>query len=368
MKKGVLVLLSAMVAISMVGCSSGKVNEGDKTEQVASESSITQEESSSEKVESAEPLDLTGLWVQEDAENDSYMAAEIREDGKIGIFFVLKENDTPQTYWVGTYDAPADSVDEYSWISENTFGGISLLASSADTKEFTYKDGKITYEVTVKGNSRDVNLIRGEWDNSNIPDSAFGSVKASQADFKNIEIADSGWIMQNEKFLMYYVVLHNPNENTVVEYPSFRITARDGEGNLLETTDQTLSVVYPGQDFFYGSQAFSVDTMPDSVEFEMLDVKDYNLKDVSIMPEFKQLEVVSINASSDKLLGEISNPNDYDLDQVVVVAIYKNASGEVIGIENTYVNDVKAGTTTPFSAGVRIKEEIGTVECYANEW
>ena len=368
MKKRVLVLLSAMVMISMAGCSSGKVNESDKTEQVAAESSTAQEENSSGEAESVEPLDLTGLWIQKDADNDSFMAAEIREDGKIGVFFVLKENDTPQTYWVGTYDSPADSADEYSWTSENTFGGVSLLASSADTKEFTYKDGKLTYEVTIKGNSRDVSLIRGEWDNSKIPDSAFGSAKASQADFKNIEITDSGWIMQNEKFLKYYVVLHNPNESIVVEHPSFRITARDGEGNLLETTDQTISVVYPGQDFFFGSQAFSLDTMPDSIEFEILDAKDYNLKDISIMHEFKQLEVVNTNAGSDKLLGEISNPNDYDIDRVVVVAIYRNASGEVIGIENTYVKDVKAGTTTPFSDGVRIKEEIGSVDCYANVW
>ena len=150
--------------------------------------------------------------------------------------------------------------------------------------------------------------------------------------------------------------------------PGFRITARDANGGLLGTTEQYLSVIYPGQDFVFGTQAFEVGSMPENVEFEPLAVEDYNLKNAGGMQEYKPLEVVNANLSSDNILGEINNPNDYDLDQVTLVAICRNAAGELIGVENTYVSDVKANATTPFSGYAYIEGEVASIECYANQW
>lgn len=383
MKKAFALLLAAIMVISLVGCGSNASPSENANAQTNSETATTQ--APTEKTEGAsnsesttsvpettpeavEPIDLTGLWVQEESDNKTYMAATIREDGKIGVFFVLEGDDTPWTYWVGTYEVPADGKDEFSWVSENTYDGNGLMASSDDTKEFTYKDDKISYPITIQGQSGTLTLVRGEWDTSKIPESVFVAEKSDKADFKNVEIADSGWYLKNNEWLYYYVVLHNPNEKIAVEFPSFRITARDANGVLLGTEDQTLSIIYPGQDFVFGSQAFSVDEMPDKVEFEMLDAEDYNLKNVSVLDEFKPLEVVNAGVKSEKLLGEVKNPNDYDIDTVAVVAICKNAAGEIIGIENTYVDNVKAGSTTPFSTSVYLKESVESVECYANQW
>ena len=377
MKAKLSILLAVLIGAALVGCGSSSGSAANASSQNTStvETSSKAEsiadsvkEEPQPETESVEPLDLTGQWIQENADASNYMAATIREDGRIGVFFIMENFDGPQIYWVGTYEAPQDNAEEYSWVSENTFGGNALLSSSDETKEFTYQAGKISYPITIQGKKGTVSLIRGDWDVSKIPESAFTSVKASQVDYKDLEVKDSGWYLKNGQWLYYYVVLHNPNEEIAVNLPGFRITARDANGGLLGTTDQILSVIYPGQDFVFGSQAFEVGSMPDKVDFEILTVDDYKLKSVGGLQEYKPLEVVNANISSDKILGEISNPNEYDLDQVTLVAICRNAAGELIGVENTYVSDVKANSTTPFSTSAYIDGEVASIECYANQW
>lgn len=353
MKKLLVLFIAVAMTFGLAGCGSGSNDTGSLEPAPAQEKQA--------------PLDLTGMWVQEDAGAD-YMTAVIQDDGRIGVFFLFEGDDEPWTYWVGTYDAPTESKNEYVWTSQNTYGGEGLYASSADTKEFTYKNGKLTYTLTINGESADISLVKKDWDTSKIPASAFGSVKIDKSSFKNVEISDSGWFVANEKWVKYYVVLHNPNEGIAVELPAFRITARDAGGLLLGTEDQYLSIIYPGQDFVFGSQAFSVDEMPAKVEFEMLDAEEYDLKNASTMEAYKPLEVVNAGLKSDKLLGEINNPNDYDIDTAVLVAICRNAVGEIVAIENTYVDDVKAGASTPFSTSVHIKESVDSVEFFANRW
>ena len=371
-KKLSILLVITMVILTIVGCGGGASTDTTSTTSAnadaKAESNGTATETATEKVEEkVEPLDLTGLWIQNNGK-ESYMTGIIKEDGSMGLFFILEGDDTPWTYWIGTYDAPTDDKDEYSWTSTNTYGGNGLLASSADTKDFKYKDGKITYEVSMQGETMDVELIRGEWDTSNIPSSAFTSVKVDTADVKPLELKDSGWFVKSGEWLYYYVDIYNPNEDIAVEYPSFRITARDSSNVLLGTEDQTLSIIYPGHHFIYGSQAFSVDEIPDKVEFEMLDPEDYNLKSASGLGEYKNLEVVNTGLRSEKFVGEINNPNDQDYDTVAVVVICKDASGNVVNIENTFVDDVKGGTTTPFDISTYSKDEFDTMEFYANQW
>ena len=136
---------------------------------------------------------------------------------------------------------------------------------------------------------------------------------------------------------------------------------------MLGTEDQVLSVIYPEQHFIYGFQAFSVDDMPETVEFEVLTPEDYNLKRASVMEPYQPLEVVNTAVRSDKIVGEINNPNNETLNGVVVV-LCKNSAGELVGIESTFVDDVSAGGSTPFSISIYGYTDIAEIECYANRW
>lgn len=152
MRKRILaILLAGMMAISATAC--GGSNDSSIDPDSASNSSEQLEEPE-------EPTDLTGTWKSE--ENDgSYQEAVITTD-RIEINWVSDGGDTKSIYWIGTYEAPTEAVDEYSWTSERNKEetDTALLASTDDTKDFTYKDGVISYEASALGTTKTVELTK----------------------------------------------------------------------------------------------------------------------------------------------------------------------------------------------------------------
>ena len=152
MKKKVIMLLMATTLV-MSGCgnsssTSGTGNESDKSAQVA--------ETETEK----EPLDLTGTWTSED--NDGSWMEAVVSDGVITINWVSDNGDTKSIYWVGTYDAPTEYVEEYSWTSERDKEKTdsALMASTDDTKDFSYTNDEITYEASALGTTTTIHLAK----------------------------------------------------------------------------------------------------------------------------------------------------------------------------------------------------------------
>ena len=388
-----LLLITALVSSISACGSSGSTSTNDSVAQVESktassaatsvEPTTTSEETAAEPnsqasspVESvepvAEPLDLTGLWVQPEPEA-TRMVAEIRDDGKIGIFFITDDDvANPWVYWIGTYDGSDATGTEYSWTSKNTFAGTSMFASTADTKDFTYENESLKFELTIQGKTGEITLVRGDWDNSVISDEVYAEplsdedVAAAQSG-EVLELTNTGWIVDGD-YLDYYLTLHNNSDNTIVELPTIRITARDKDNILLGTTDQTLSVIYPGQDFIYGSQAFSVDEIPETVEFEIQPPNDYNLKRADSASEYVPMEVINSALRSDKFVGEISNSNSYNIDMAYVVVLGKDSDGTIIKVEGTFVNNIPATGTAPFDIHLYNFENVTDYEVYANQW
>ena len=150
-KKILIVMLVGMLAVSATAC--GRSNDSSSDPDSASNSSEQLEEPE-------EPTDLTGTWKSE--ENDgSYQEAVITTD-RIEINWVSDGGDTKSIYWSGTYDAPIEAVDEYSWTSERNKEetDTALLASTDDTKDFTHKDGVISYEASALGTTKTVELTK----------------------------------------------------------------------------------------------------------------------------------------------------------------------------------------------------------------
>ena len=69
-------------------------------------------------------------------------------------------------YWAGSYVAPTDSKTPYTWDSVNNTDktGSAILASSDETKTFTYSDDTISYSVTALGVTKKVTLERADID------------------------------------------------------------------------------------------------------------------------------------------------------------------------------------------------------------
>lgn len=150
-KKIVTLLIAGILALSVAACGGGYEDIKDNS-------------SSSQSTEAApeEPTDLTGTWKSEENEG-SWMEATIADD-TIEINWVSDDGNTRSIYWVGTYEAPTEAVKEYNWTSERDKEktDTALLASTDDTKDFTYKDDVISYEVSAMGTTTTMELTKDE--------------------------------------------------------------------------------------------------------------------------------------------------------------------------------------------------------------
>lgn len=134
MKKIIVLAAATALALALVGCGSSQPEE---------------------------PADLTGTWKSQE-KGGSYQEATITEDA-ITINWVSDGGKTKSLYWAGTYTAPTESGD-YEWTSENDISKTqsALLASSDETKDFAYKDGKISYEVSAMGTTTTMELEKAD--------------------------------------------------------------------------------------------------------------------------------------------------------------------------------------------------------------
>ena len=107
------------------------------------------------------PANLEGNWIDSEyTESDSYMTATIT-DNVIEIYWCMDGGESTALYWAGSF-APPTTPGDYSWDSVNDTEKTStaLLASGAETKTFSYKNGEILFELTAIGVTRTVHLVR----------------------------------------------------------------------------------------------------------------------------------------------------------------------------------------------------------------
>lgn len=125
----------AIGAFALAGCD-GSVSSNDAT-------SVPQE-----------PLDLTGTWKQTNSgdPDNAWMEAVVGGDS-IAVNWVMDGGTATALYWRGSYTAPSGSTDEYSWTSTSTIDPAMFngLASQDETKDFTYANGKLTWQQTAMG-------------------------------------------------------------------------------------------------------------------------------------------------------------------------------------------------------------------------
>ena len=154
MKKN-LILIAALSGLALAGCAS---NSGAPAVEGTGGSNAVS--TPAEEAPAPEPLDLTGEWKQTNSNSaDSYQAATISGD-TITVNWMNDAESTTALYWVGTYIAPTDAADTYSWTSARDVAQTesAILASGDDAKEFTYTGGRLTYNVTALGVTKTVEL------------------------------------------------------------------------------------------------------------------------------------------------------------------------------------------------------------------
>lgn len=150
MKKKILTAMIAAAILAMLTACGG----------TTSTDNGSAENTASQKAEEKQPADLTGDWKQvNSSSDDSYQQATISGD-TIEIYWVSDNGDTKSLYWAGSFEAPTTADEPYSWESKNDHDKTdsALMASSDDTKKFTYEKNQISYEASALGTTSTIRL------------------------------------------------------------------------------------------------------------------------------------------------------------------------------------------------------------------
>lgn len=147
---GPIIPLALVSALVLTGCAT-------------TDASIGETSPAAEQVpETATAPDLSGDWVYTNTDNkDDALIASI-DDGVITVEWDLQSTGIRGIYWVGTFEAPTTTDEPYTWTSQrDTVATYSeLLASTSDTKDFTYEGDTISFDVSIQGDTANVQMKR----------------------------------------------------------------------------------------------------------------------------------------------------------------------------------------------------------------
>lgn len=360
-------LLILSILFSFTACTGSSSTESAKN----TEESDTVDSSA----ETKSSLDLRGSWVEKGQEgSESYQAGFI-EDDVIEIYWMSDHGNTASLYWSGSFEAPADSFDEYTWdsVNDTVKTNYALLASDDNTKTFTYKNGELSYQVTALGITKSVSLEKTDRDYTQFRNSS-GAIGAAQ-DGKNVELVSSRyWIIPGSygNHLFYAVQIHNPNEKYAVLFPKIHITARASDGSILKTEDQTLSSIAAADTITYGNSVLYDGPVADTVELYVdNDDQYYTYQESS--EAIRQADLVISNVSvnpgmiGSTFTGEVTNRSTVDADTVCIIVMYKK-DGQFFGGETTYIDNLRSGESKPFEVTALADMDYDSYEIYALNW
>lgn len=333
-KKIVALFLTVALCAFATGCGSN-TNESKSDDTTAKE-------------EVKEPTDLTGTWASE--ENDgSYQEAIITEN-TIEINWVSDGGKTKSIYWIGTYEAPTDSTDKYSWTSERDKEKTdsALLASQDDTKSFAYEDKKISYEVSLMGTTSTMELSQVSKD---IPEN-YNAEKEPKTEATGNETTDTQSQQTEASYEVTYQnisfhqdsigtiwsqaiveVANTGNDDLYLDRSSYELVSEDG--TIIHTTSNVFTpypqIIGPGEKgYYYEENMMDAGTPTDGISITP-HISAKTSQSENIRLEVSATEIYDKEMGGIDLHGKIRNTTGVEQSNINVVAILFDGNGQPIG-------------------------------------
>ncbi len=178
----------------------------------------------------------------------------------------------------------------------------------------------------------------------------------------------------HEGLLYYAAVIKNELADTAIQFPEFRVTARDASGNPLRVDTHSLTALYPDQAAAWASYGTPVSEVPATVEVELVDPALYNLiKPIKLShPVYLSMEVQGAKLIKDEytaaIVGELHNPNDYDIENAKLTALFRDSEGALVYGAEGFCQSIKAGGKVAFEISAIGALATDTYEVFAMPW
>lgn len=282
-----------------------------------------------------------GCWKQSDSNGQTWQGGFI--DGNlIEIYWISDGGNEAALYWSGSFEAPEDDTDSFTWISVNNTERTShsLLASQAEQKEFTFADGEISYEATALGVTKTVKLVPTDDDYLKWKPSDTGTSEAPartetpDAD----EIADQVEIRYEPTLDGKLCVFITNNSTSVIDELGIQALYKDADGVTIDTDKDGHDMVLPGYTV--------VSQLSAPEEYDFVDIK----KDIElgVHPNYvNHSEDVTVDAhdGSDGIIIEITNNGSEDIEEVEYAVVYYLGDEIASAGYARDIYDLKAGDT-----------------------
>lgn len=108
---------------------------------------------------------------------------------------------------------------------------------------------------------------------------------------------------------------------------------------------------------------------PDKIEVTMLEPDDYKIKDVSTLehPQYNEMKCQNISVNSDKVTGEVYNPNDYKMEQAKITIVFRDGNNKIINSESTFIDNILANGKGSFDISLpsdaKVTNKIEATAC-----
>lgn len=376
LRKKILAMALVGAMLLLAGCGSG----GD-----------TSSASAESENAPAETLNLEGSWIAEVQGSDYYLAGFIK-DNLIELHWVSSYDQNGSVYWAGSYKAPKDKPDTYTWEStrNDPIMNTSAYASVDASRSFTYADGKLTLAGSSTG--AETVLIPSETDYSYLAvevseeeqQAAEDAAKAAEAEqasadairaaeeeeVEDIVLVDSGYSVESlggGNSLIYYAVeIENPNTYNAIVSPNIDITVLDKDGRVLTKQNRSLFAVAPGDRFFFGDAINCPKGSPADVEITV-ENNDYDFKtfEGSGIHSVKDFSVGEVSEEKEggqvHFSGTITNDSAADLENVIATVVFKK-DGSIVGGVTGEIGSMAAGESADFD--IATKSDFSDYDSY----
>lgn len=187
--------------------------------------------------------------------------------------------------------------------------------------------------------------------------------KENEEQCRPLEIKEYGYFVENG-FLYCAVILSNPNDQCAIEYPTFKVTAYDAEDHVLGTDELTLTRIDPGQEYAYAGFFFDLSKEPERVEITIVKPEYFLMESESTG---QALKTTNVTVDNKQVRGEVVNPNQHDIDSVMVTAVFRDDNGKLVSGNSTFLDQIPAGGKAVFAISIP-GQTTSHYEVTANEW
>lgn len=182
-------------------------------------------------------------------------------------------------------------------------------------------------------------------------------------------VAETGWTgeasewVPGEHWIHWAVVLENPNTLYWCEFPTVQITVRDEQGRLLGQHEQVLTALPPGARIGWASALEITGNRPHTLEITPQPADWYPTESrPEDFPPFTYQGVgFEVREQECEVTGEIVNPYPLQIEEVALVALFRDARGALVSGEMAFVEGLPAHGSTPFKVEATVPASYGPI-------